>query len=84
MNNGYSYSHLLYRKKKWQFVISSDESIDESFFDAFYVAPFKYISVSSGNYEEVIELDDDVPKTYDEDITVLPEVTISLVTRGTV
>ena len=89
MLNGYSYSHLLWRKKKYYFVISANElsGTDEAFFDAFYAAPFKYIadlSVGSPFYEEVIETDDNVPKIYDEDISFLPEITLNLTTKGTV
>lgn len=86
--NGYSYSHTLWRKKLYAFVISADEldSSGETFFDAFYVAPFKYICDTSSEtvYTEVIEVDNNVPKSYEEDITSLPEVQIILKSKGTV
>lgn len=89
LNHGYSYSHIAWRKKKYFFVISSNEISDteETFFDSFYSAQFKYIcdlSQAVPTYEEVIETDDDVQKAYEEDINILPEITISLVTRGTI
>ncbi len=87
--NGYSFSHVLWRKRIYSFTISADEldSTGEDFFDNYYVAPFKYICDTSLLilvYIEVVEMDKNVPKTYEEDITFLPEITLLLKTKGTV
>lgn len=80
--NGRAFWNLLWRKKIYNFIISSYEldSAKLSFLFDFFFAPRKFIALfdqatqSWGNYIEVVSTQTDFPISYIEDLILLPEV----------
>jgi len=81
--NGRKWNHVLWKHYELDIVISADE-IDATmlaFLQAFWTAPFKYLSIygsSWGDYIQVMTAGGKFPVGYVEDLKDLPEVSFTL------
>jgi hypothetical protein len=84
MLNGRGYSNLLYSYRDIGDIIISADEVDSSvlaFFEAFWTAAFKYISIYGsgwGDYIEVLTEGGAFPLAYIDDIKDLKEITLKL------
>lgn len=86
--NGKSFTHTLYKKRKNEVVISSNELTDAAitFLETIWTAMYVYVSYNNGatwsNYVEITLGDGDFPISYIDELEYLPEVTLSFTNTG--
>ena len=87
--NGKSFTHTLYKKRKNEVIISSNELTDEAitFLETIWTAMYVYVSytqdgITWSKYVEITLPDGDFPISYIDELEYLPEVTLSFTNTG--
>ena len=81
--SGKSYNHTLYKKRKNEVIISSNELTEAviTFLEEIWTAMYVYVSYYNGaawsDYVEITLPGGDFPISYIEDLEYLPEITLS-------
>lgn len=87
MLNGRKFNHIKFVYYEYEFVVSSWEYLDD-FFNAFWTAQYKYLSLWTGSawsdYKEVDTGSGSLPVSYQSDLECMPEIPLKLTSMETV
>ncbi len=72
------------KSKRYKYILKMSSDILSTstleFLDAFYFAPYKYIRIADNDeYKEVIIENDELQRTYIDDLLYLPEIDLELI-----